>query len=79
MLYAWLVYRTGSVWPAIFAHAIGNASGVIVEWFGVHTGLIARDAVPLDHVPLPILAGALVAVVVGWAIINRWLSLPKRS
>ncbi len=71
MLYAWLVYRTGSVWPAVVAHGLGNASQEILLWIGVSTGLIDRNELPLTHVPLPMLGASIVAVVVGWWAIER--------
>ena len=32
-LFAWVTVRTGSVWPAALAHAVNNASGVLMVYF----------------------------------------------
>lgn len=78
MLYAWLTYQTGSVWPAVVAHSLGNASGTVLEWVGVSAGLVDRDDLPFDHVPLPLLAVSLAAVIIGlWVIQRRYRRRPS--
>jgi len=44
LLFGWLVYRTGSLWPAILAHFVNNAAAAITFWA---TGTIDSPELPL--------------------------------
>lgn len=44
LLFGWLVYRTGSLWPAILAHFVNNATAALTFWA---TGTIDSPELPL--------------------------------
>jgi membrane protease YdiL (CAAX protease family) len=57
----WLVHRTGSVRPAILAHAVNNAAWVLATWAGLGSS-VSRGA----HAALLALYVAAVAAAIAW-------------
>jgi membrane protease YdiL (CAAX protease family) len=44
VLYGWLTLRSGSVWPAVITHSVGNATSMLMVWFLREPVGVAVDA-----------------------------------
>jgi membrane protease YdiL (CAAX protease family) len=73
LLFGWLFWRTGSVWPGMLAHAANNATTTVL-WFlqGAEAGEAARTA-PADAAPSVALYAAM-----GVAALAALLRAPAR-
>ena len=72
VLYAWLTWRSGSVWPAILAHATNNSLGLALATAG-------RSVTSLQNLPRTreIALGALLTLSLA-AVVLRFLALAYR-
>jgi membrane protease YdiL (CAAX protease family) len=72
ILYAWLTWRSGSVWPAILAHATNNALGLVLARVGgAATSLRALPRAP------EVASGALLTLALS-CVVLRFLGLAYR-
>jgi membrane protease YdiL (CAAX protease family) len=57
LVFGWLTWRTGSIWPSAVAHAVNNGAAVLVLTLTSE----AETADPTDTLPIPAAAALLVA------------------
>ncbi len=73
-LFAWWTERTGSLWPALMAHAITNGTSLVMSRLHPENDPLA----PAWPEPL-FLAGGVLMLVTGWVLARRYLrSAPPR-
>jgi membrane protease YdiL (CAAX protease family) len=69
VLFGWLAWRAGSIWPSVLAHATNNALGVALVWAGAAADPALHPGRPR---PLPVLLAAGSALIITAAIL--WLT-----
>ncbi len=75
-----LTLRSGSLWPAIFVHALGNGVDEVFEWQGGPVELVGRALGASDVVSQPWLLRTVDVVAVSWLVLHTaWLLRRARS
>lgn len=67
VLFGWLSWRSGSLWPAIAAHAANNAVGCAAALLGLGGEHRAADAGPARAALVPLLAGGAALAALAYA------------
>ncbi len=77
-LFAWMAWRSGSLWPAVVAHAMNNALGVLAAAMARNTGLQRGppELGPTLAFSLPVLGLAVVGLAMLLPAYRRWTPHP---
>ncbi|HNQ67160.1 MAG TPA: CPBP family intramembrane metalloprotease [Bacteroidales bacterium] len=73
MIFGYLVYFTGSIWPAVFAHFFNNFMAISVTYLSKSNEIIAEtDSFGTKSADIYfVLIGVLFASLIGWIIIKK--------
>lgn len=75
LLYGWLAWRAGSIWPAVVAHAVNNALGLALTDLGAASGSVRAGRPQV----LDVLAWASVTLAVGGAVLWALTAAYRRA